>query len=212
VLVNSPSNPTGVVASAAELKALAELCRQREVMLISDEVYRSFCYDEPFTSPAQFSADVVVVDGFSKAYGMTGWRLGFAHGPSRLIQEMAKFQQFSFICAPAPLQEAVVGALDLDLTAQTAAYRRKRDLVVSALSDCYELVRPNGAFYAFPRVPAGWGSATEFVAEAIKQNLLAIPGNVFSQRDSHIRLSFAVGDAMLERGLAVLRKLAGRSA
>ena len=72
------------------------------MLLISDEVYRAFCYDAPFASPATWNEDVLVVDGFSKTHGMTGWRLGFAHGPSRLIQEMAKLQQFSFVCAPSP--------------------------------------------------------------------------------------------------------------
>jgi aspartate aminotransferase/aminotransferase len=97
VVVNSPVNPTGVVATAEEMRALAELCRDRGILVISDEVYRSFCYDGPFASPASWNADVLVVDGFSKAYGMTGWRLGYAHGPGRLIQEMAKLQQFSYV-------------------------------------------------------------------------------------------------------------------
>ena len=101
VVVNSPVNPTGVVASDDEMRALAELCKKRNVLLISDEVYRAFCYDASFASPATWNEDVLVVDGFSKAHGMTGWRLGFAHGPSRIIQEMAKLQQFSFVCAPA---------------------------------------------------------------------------------------------------------------
>ncbi len=212
VVVNSPNNPTGIVASAQEMSRLAELCRERGVLLMSDEVYRSFCYDGPCASPAQWNDDVLVVDGFSKAYGMTGWRLGFAHGPSRLIQEMAKLQQFSFVCAPSPLQKAVVSALDLDLTAQTDAYRRKRDTVVEALSGLYDLATPSGAFYAFPRAPEGYESASAFVAEAIKHNLLIIPGNVFSRRDTHFRISYAVDDRTLERGLTVLRELAGRRA
>ncbi len=153
VIVNSPGNPTGVVASAQELEVLASLCRKQGVLLISDEVYRSFCYDGPFVTPASWNEDVLVVDGFSKSYGMTGWRLGFAHGPSRLIQEMAKLQQFSFVCAPSPLQKAVVGAFDLDLSEQIAAYRRKRDMVVEALDGLYDFSTPNGAFYAFPRAP-----------------------------------------------------------
>jgi aspartate aminotransferase/aminotransferase len=208
VLFNTPGNPTGVTASADEARGLAELCARHGVLLVSDEVYRSFTYDAPFHSPAEWNEDVLVVDGFSKAYGMTGWRLGYAHGPSWLIQEMAKLQQFSFVCAPAPLQEAVVGALDLDLTAQTEAYRRKRDRVVEALSGHYELTRPTGAFYAFPRVPERWASASDFVAEAVRHNLLVIPGNVFSRRDSHIRISYAVDDRTLDRGLDVLRRLA----
>ncbi len=83
VVVNTPANPTGVVATADEMRALAELCRRRDVLLISDEVYRAFCYDHPFATPASWNDDVLVVDGFSKTYGMTGWRLGYAHGPSR---------------------------------------------------------------------------------------------------------------------------------
>ena len=209
VLVNSPANPTGVVASRESMKALAELCHQRDILLISDEVYRSFCYDSPFTSPASFNPSVFVADGFSKSHGMTGWRLGYAHGPTRLIQEMAKLQQFSFVCAPSIAQKAGVAALDVDLTEQCATYRRKRDAVVSALSDRYDLPAPDGAFYAFPRSPRGTGS--EFVAEAIARNLLIIPGNVFSRRDTHFRISYAVDDRTLDRGLAVLREMGKRT-
>jgi len=206
VVVNSPANPTGAVASADEVRRLAELCRERGVLLISDEVYRAFCYDHPFATPATWNDEVLVVDGFSKAHGMTGWRLGFAHGPGRLIQEMAKLQQFSFVCAPSLVQYAGVVALDQDLTAQVDAYRRKRDMVVGALADDFELAMPAGAFYVFPRAP--WGTATEFVAEAIRRNVLIIPGHVFSRRDSHFRISYAVDDATLGRGLDVLRDLA----
>ena len=137
---------------------------------------------------------------------MTGWRLGFAHGPARLIQEMAKLQQFSFVCAPSVVQYAGVTALDQDLDARIDAYRRKRDAVVAALSDDFELAAPEGAFYAFPHAP--WGTATEFAAEAIRHNLLIIPGNVFSKRDTHFRISYAVDDATLARGLDVLRTMA----
>jgi aspartate/methionine/tyrosine aminotransferase len=206
VVVNSPANPTGVVATSDEMRALAELCRRRDILLISDEVYRAFCYDHPFATPANWNDDVLVVDGFSKTYGMTGWRLGYAHGPTRLIQEMAKLQQFSYVCAPSMAQYGGVVALDQDLTSQIDAYRQKRDMVVEALSDDFELSLPEGAFYAFPRAP--WSTGSEFVAEAIKNNLLIIPGNVFSERDTHFRISYAVDDATLGRGLELLRKLA----
>lgn len=209
IIVNSPNNPTGVVIADADLKALAELCRDREILLLSDEVYRSFSYDSPFVSPAKWNPDVVVVDGFSKAHGMTGWRLGFAHGPSLLMQELAKLQQFSFVCAPAPLQAAVVGALQRDLSTQTAAYRAKRDRVVAGLEGSYELARPEGAFYAFPKVPAKYRDATEFAAAAIDRNLIVIPGNTFSRRNTHFRISYAVNDATLERAITVLRELGG---
>ena len=206
VIVNSPNNPTGIVATEQEMKALAHLCKQKDVLLISDEVYESFCYDHPFSTPAEWNEDVLVVDGFSKAHGMTGWRLGYAHGPSRLIQEMAKLQQFSFVCAPSMAQYAGAVAFDRDLSAQTDGYRRKRDMVVESLGDLFDLAIPEGAFYAYPRAP--WGTGTEFVAEAIKNNLLIIPGNVFSRRDTHFRISYAVDDATLRKGLDVLRTLA----
>ena len=206
IVVNSPANPTGVVCTADEIRDVATLCARRNVLLISDEVYRAFCYDHPFATPATWNQDVLVVDGFSKTYGMTGWRLGYAHGPTRLMQEMAKLQQFSFVCAPSMAQYGGVAALDEDLTVQIDGYRRKRDMVVEALRDDFELAFPEGAFYAFPRAP--WGTGSEFVAEAIRNNLLIIPGNVFSQRDSHFRISYAVSDEQLRKGLDVLRKLA----
>jgi aspartate aminotransferase/aminotransferase len=174
--------------------------------MVSDEVYRSFCYDCSFTSAASCNNHALVVDGFSKSHGMTGWRLGYAHGPSHLIQEMAKLQQFSYICAPSIAQKAGVAALDVDLSTQVDIYRHKRDQVVKALRPAYDFPQPDGAFYAFVRAP--WGTATEFVAEAISRNLLIIPGNVFSQRDTHFRISYAVDDATLKRGLAILLELA----
>ncbi|SIO58683.1 aspartate aminotransferase/aminotransferase [Singulisphaera sp. GP187] len=206
IVVNSPANPTGAVATAEEMEALAKLCRERGVLLISDEVYRAFCYDGSFATPATWNDEVLVVDGFSKAHGMTGWRLGFAHGPAHVIQEMAKLQQFSFVCAPSLVQYAGVVALDQDLNDRVEAYRKKRDTVVAALSEGFELACPEGAFYAFPRAP--WGTATEFVAEAIRRNVLIIPGNVFSKRDTHFRISYAVDDTTLARGLDVLRAMA----
>ena len=114
---------------------------------------------------------------------------------------MAKLQQFSFVCAPSMAQYGGVAALKEELTSQIEAYRRKRDMVVNALSNDFELACPEGAFYAFPRAP--WGTGTEFVAETIKNNVLVIPGNVFSTRDTHFRISYAVDDATLSRGLDV---------
>jgi aspartate aminotransferase/aminotransferase len=207
VIVNSPCNPTGAVGSASEMKQLALLCKERNVLLISDEVYRAFCFDRPFASPANWNDEVLVVDGFSKSHGMTGWRLGYAHGPSQLIQEMAKLQQFSFVCAPSIVQYGAVAATDGDVTTHVDAYRHKRDAVVSALEDLFELPRPEGAFYAFPRAP--WGTGLDFVREAIQRNVLIIPGSVFSRRDTHFRISFAVDDTTLARGLKILREMAG---
>jgi len=188
---------------------VAQLAQQHGILLLSDEIYRVFCYDEPFHSPAEFNEQVVVFDGFSKAYGMTGWRLGYAHGPRRVIEEMIKLQQFSFVCAPSMVQHAGVTAWDYDTSDHVAEYHHKRDLLYNGLKDRFEIVKPGGAFYMFPKAP--WGSGTEFVAEAIRNQLLMIPGSVFSRRDSHFRLSYAADDRTIERGIEILNRLARRA-
>jgi aspartate/methionine/tyrosine aminotransferase len=207
ILFNSPANPTGVVADEATVRGLAELAGKRGVVLLSDEIYRAFCYDGPFVSPVRFNPETLVIDGFSKSHGMPGWRLGFAHGPAEIIREMIKLQQYSFVCAPHPFQWAGAAALDVDTTPQIEAYRRKRDLLVAGLAGDYELVAPRGAFYAFPKAP--WGTGTQFVEKAIeKHKLLIIPGNVFSRRDTHFRISYAAAESVIERGIEAFRKLA----
>lgn len=208
ILFNSPANPTGVSASAAEVRDLALLAAEKNVALVSDEIYRAFQYDTEFVSPAKFNPDTIVIDGFSKGYGMTGWRLGYAHGPKAVIQEMAKLQQYTFVCAPQPFQWAGVAALDVDMSPHINDYRRKRDRLVAGLGDLFELATPGGAFYAFPKAP--WGTGTEFVAAAIEKELLIIPGGIFSARDTHFRISYAAPDAVIDRGIEVLRSIARR--
>jgi aspartate aminotransferase/aminotransferase len=206
VLFSSPANPTGVVASRAEIEGLAQLCAERNIALVSDEIYNRFCYDEPFVSPAAYNPQTIVIDGFSKTYAMTGWRLGFVHGPSPIIEQMIKLQQYTFVCAPQPVQWAGIEALDVDMSQHIADYRRKRDLLVAGLAGDYELVRPGGAFYAFPKAP--WGTGEQFVHRAIENKLLIIPGNIFSEHNTHFRISYAAADATIERGVEVLQKLA----
>jgi len=208
ILFNSPANPTGAVATEAETRALAELAAERDIALVSDEIYRAYCFDRPFYSPAAYNDRTIVIDGFSKTYAMTGWRLGFAHGPAELINEMIKLQQYTFVCAPQPAQWAGAVAMDVDVAGHIADYRRKRDRIVAGLAGRYDVVTPRGAFYVFPRAP--WGTGTEFVRAAIDENLLIIPGNIFSSRDSHFRISYAASDETIDRGINVLRRLAER--
>ena len=208
ILCNSPCNPTGYVASAEELQGLAELAREKNVCLISDEIYRVFCYDRPFASPARWNDQTIVIDGFSKSHSMTGLRLGFAHGPSHIIQQMIKLQQFTFVCAPQPVQWAGLAALNCDVSDRVADYARKREFLLRELSGQYDIRGSGGAFYLFIKAP--WGTGTEFVTAAIQNELLIIPGNVFSQHDSHFRLSFAAEDATLQRGVEVLKRIAAR--
>ncbi len=206
ILFNSPGNPTGVTASEAEVRELAQLAAERKIVLASDEIYREFCYDEPFVSPARFNPETLVIDGFSKTYGVTGWRLGFAHGPKPIIDAMLKLQQYTFVCAPQPAQWAGAVALDVDMSPYVAAYRRKRDRILAGLREHYETPTPGGAFYVFPKAP--WGTGNDFVAEAIRRQLLIIPGGIFSARDTHVRISYAASDETIDRGLEVLRDLA----
>jgi aspartate/methionine/tyrosine aminotransferase len=205
ILVNSPGNPTGVVYSRETLRDLALLAKEKNILLISDEIYHAFAYDKLFASPVEFSEDVLVIDGMGKTYGITGWRLGFAHGPRRLIEEMTKLQQFTYVCAPSVVQHAGLAMLDYDVAAIVADYKQKRDRLAAGLKGLYEFTLPGGAFYLFAKAP--WGTGTEFVTEAIKNNLLIIPGGTFSQRDTHFRISYAASDGMIERGIEILRKL-----
>ncbi|MCA9065262.1 MAG: aminotransferase class I/II-fold pyridoxal phosphate-dependent enzyme, partial [Planctomycetaceae bacterium] len=206
ILFNSPANPTGAVASADEVQQLAEIAAEHNIALISDEIYKSFCFDAPFRSPAEWNDRTIVIDGFSKSHSMTGLRLGYMHGPDYLMQQMIKLQQFTFVCAPHPVQWGGLTAWEQDLSGFTEDYRRKRDLMVSLLKDDYEIYGGQGAFYLFLKTP--WGTGTEFVTEAIRNNLLIIPGNVFSPADSHFRLSFAADDDVLKAGAEILVRMA----
>ncbi len=211
LIVNSPCNPTGVVLPPQVCKDLAKLCDDRGLLMLSDEIYDVFCHekvDGRLPSPADYSPNVLLMRGYSKTYAMTGWRLGYVAGPPPIIEQMTKLQQYSFVCAPSMVQVAGVAAMDVDMSEHVADYRRKRDLLVEKLSPHFELVAPGGAFYAFPKVPDKLGlTATQFVERAIKRNVLIIPGSVFSERDTHFRISYACDDDMLAKGLDVLVEL-----
>ncbi len=209
IILNSPCNPTGIVYSEKEIKNLAEIAAQKDVLILSDEIYEKFCYDGMCTSIAKYYDRTLLLRGFSKPYAMTGWRLGYAAGHESLrevIEQMTRIQQYTFVCAPTPFQKAAIAALDYDITDYVDAYRRKRDLLYNGLKDKFELIKPTGAFYAFVKAPNGL--ATSFVEKAIKNNVLIIPGNVFSEKDTHFRISYATSDEKIEQGVKILRQLA----
>ncbi|WP_145168945.1 pyridoxal phosphate-dependent aminotransferase [Rubripirellula lacrimiformis] len=205
ILVNSPANPTGVTATEDELKAVAKIAADRNIALVSDEIYSRFFYDGKFSSPAAFNEQTIVIDGFSKSHAMTGWRVGYVHGPSAIINTMLKIQQYSFVCSPQPAQWGALRAMEVNLDGHIADYARKRDLIVDGLSDKFEIAKPGGAFYVFPKSPIASGA--KFVEKAIEKGLLIIPGNIFSHRDTHFRISFAAPDETLHRGIELLRKM-----
>ena len=206
ILVNNPANPTGVTASRESLKAVAEIAAKHDIVLVSDEIYSQFIYDDPFCSPAEFNEQTIVIDGFSKSHAMTGWRVGYVHGPSEVIATMLKVQQFSYICAPQPAQWGALAARNVSLAHHIDDYRRKRDMVIDGLKDKYEFTKPGGAFYLFPKAPIESGQA--FVEKAIEHGMLIIPGNIFSDKDTHFRISFAASDETLKAGIDLLNELA----
>jgi aspartate aminotransferase/aminotransferase len=212
MVLSSPANPTGAVLSEADIRSAVEIARKYDLLILSDEIYKPFLYDlasaggKHLYSPAMLYEKTIILRGFSKSHAMTGWRLGYAAGPQQILQQMMKFQQYSFVCPPAPLQWGALAALDTSMQPAIDAYRRKRDLVVEMLERKFELVRPGGAFYAFPAAPRGM-TATDFVTRVIENNVLVIPGNVFSERDTHFRVSYAATDEKLIQGCEILSSL-----
>ena len=206
LLLNSPANPTGALIPDAELTAIAAMAAEHDLIVVSDEIYDLFTYDSTAKSIGAIYPQTLVMGGFSKSHAMTGWRLGYTTGPQDIINEMTKLQQFSFVCAPSFAQIGGVVALETDTTAYVEMYRRKRDLIYEGLRDAgYEVEKPGGAFYIFPRAP--WGTDHEFVAEAIRNQLLIIPGSVFSEKNTHLRISYAATGETIQKGLDVLRKI-----
>ena len=209
LLLNSPNNPSGVVLGSSELRDIVELCESRGVLIISDEIYDEFTYDDGredgrCPSPARLTDRLLLVRGFGKTYGCTGWRMGYAAGPKPVLDQMAKLQQYTFVCAPSIAQVGLAGAFDVEMGPLVRSYQRRRDRVLAALDPVANVTHPAGAFYAFVEVPAAAGSATAFVERATERRVLVIPGNVFSRRDTHFRLSYAAPDEILDEGLAIL--------
>ena len=209
LMINSPANPTGRVMTQAEVSAAAEIARRHDLILISDEIYDRLSYDGPNPCPFSEAPDnTLLLRGFGKTFGITGWRMGYAAGPEALIGEMTKFQQYTFVCAPSMAQHAALAALDTDTSGHHRDYRHKRDLVCRLLDGHFEFVRPSGGFYVFPKVPDRFANATEFAEAVAGHKVLVIPGNIFSGQDTHFRISYAASDDLIRRGCEVLCRLA----
>jgi aspartate aminotransferase len=211
IILNAPANPTGVVYSEDEVKQIAEIAAKKDVIVMSDEIYDKFCYDGDCPSIAKYYEKTLVLKGFSKSYAMTGWRMAYvATSPAMqpVIEEMIKIQQYTYVCAPTPFQKAAITAVNTDISAHVNDYRVKRDMIFDGLKDHYELFKPQGAFYAFVKAPAWASSATEFVKKTIENNVLVIPGNVFSEKDTHFRISYATTNEKIAEGIEILQRLA----
>jgi aspartate aminotransferase/aminotransferase len=209
LLINSPNNPTGIVYSADEIRQVCDLAEKHDLLIVSDEIYSDLCYDESLPSPIDYAPHrTILLRGFGKSYGMTGWRMGFVAGPEVLVSQMANMQQYTFVCAPSIAQHATIEALNTDISAQRDAYRHKRDTVAAALEGHFEFTHPSGGFYFFLKAPQRYGTATAFVEAALEKNLLCVPGTVFSQQDTHFRISYAVDDDTIRQGCSVLTAMA----
>lgn len=208
LIFNSPSNPTGVNYTREEIIPLVKTAKELGLVVISDEVYDVFSYNGPFESWAKYDPDAVLIRSLSKTGGIPGWRAGFAAGPTEIIEQMKILQQFTFVCVNTPAQWASIVSLQHPelLESHINTYRDKRDTMCEGLSGRYKFIKPEGAFYLFPEIPGG--DEQRFVQECIKRELLIVPGSIFSQRNSHFRISYAADDETLRRGILLLRDIA----
>jgi aspartate/methionine/tyrosine aminotransferase len=222
LFLNAPHNPTGGSVDEATLERLAELVERHDLLVISDEVYGRLIYDAnrervPSLASLPGLADrTIVVDGFSKAYAMTGWRLGFGIVPPWLVESLTKLMVNAHTCTPAFVQRAGVAALTGAQDAvreMVAEFRRRRDIVVRGLASIpgVSCAEPDGAFYAFPDVStliAKGVSVKSFTARLLEEfDVALLPGSVFGARGGgHLRLSFAAAPATIELALSRIRQ------
>lgn len=217
VLLNSPNNPSGAVYTRAETEAIVQWCLGRGVMILSDEIYDRIVYDgleapSPAALGPEAAACTITVNGVSKAFAMTGWRIGFLTAPAPVVKAIVKFQGQTTGNPAAVSQAAALAALRgprSTVESMRAAYERRRNLVVDGLAGVpgITLEVPHGAFYAFPRVAEAAGKLGGSLAVAgrlVEAGVGVVPGGGFGA-DDHVRLSFAVDDARLAEGIRRLR-------
>jgi len=224
LILCSPSNPTGMVYSEAELKAVAEVCLEKDILVISDEIYEKLVFGVPFASIATVAPRLrdkcVVVNGASKAYAMTGWRIGYAAGPKDIMTAVGRMQSQSTSNATSIAQYATIAALEGDQSCvekMRLEYAKRRDYIVGRLRkipgvSCGE---PQGAFYVFPNVSSLYGkkyqgkaiTGSTMMAETLleKAHIATVPGGGFGA-DAYIRLSYATSMEKIEKGLDRLEK------
>ena len=212
LIFNSPNNPTGRVATRAELEAVAEVAREHDLIVISDEIYEKLIYDgHTHTSIASLPGmqeRTIIVNGFSKPYAMTGWRLGYVAAPRELVKQIATIHSHTATCATSFAQVGGTAAYDGPqecITMMNAAYDRRRRLVAEGLSALPGVIcpLPEGAFYAFADIRGTGLSSTEFATRLLQSQYVAVtPGDAFGPAGAgYVRLSVANSDAMLQKAV-----------
>lgn len=195
-----PNNPTGAIMTRSELEAIAGVIRNTNIAVISDEIYCSLTYEDRHVCFAELPGmreRTIVIDGFSKSYAMTGWRLGWALGPRELMAQICKIHQFGIMCAPTTAQFAGIEAIrscDEEVVHMRRQYDTRRRFLVSELRDigmsCFE---PKGAFYVFPHIPDCGLSSEEFCSRLLmEQRVAVVPGSAFGESgEGHVRISYS---------------------
>lgn len=212
VLFNSPSNPTGMMYTREELRALADVCIARDVYIIADEIYYKLVYDgREFVSVAALGEDVkertILINGVSKSYAMTGWRIGFVAAPAEIVDRMTKCQENFNACANAPGQYAATVALDHPELCEELrqVFERRRSILLDGLAkiDGIRCNRPNGAFYVFADISSFGLSSVEFCNRLLdEQKVVCIPGSAFGEcGEGFIRIAYTCSDDELHEAL-----------
>ena len=219
LMLNFPNNPTGAVMSRAELEDIAAFARERDLIVITDEIYGELTYDarhQSIVSLPGLRERTIFLHGFSKAWAMTGFRLGYACGPAELIEAMMKIHQYTMLCASSLSQKAALEALarpEADVAEMVDEYRRRRNFIAEAFADMgLECHRPLGAFYAFPSVAKFGLSAKEFAMELLREEKVAVvPGTAFgSCGEGFVRCAYATGLDNIKEAMTRLRRFIGR--
>ncbi|HWT73277.1 MAG TPA: aminotransferase class I/II-fold pyridoxal phosphate-dependent enzyme [Mobilitalea sp.] len=214
-----PNNPTGAIMTYDDLKALVDIIIEKDIIVISDEIYSELTYGSKHVSIASFPGmkeRTVVINGFSKSYAMTGWRLGYAVGPAAIIEQMVKIHQFAIMCAPTTSQYAGIEAVkngDTDVEMMRDAYDKRRRYLIHALRgmglECFE---PYGAFYVFPCIKSLGMTSEEFSTRLLQEEKVAIvPGTAFGEcGEGYLRISYAYSIENLKIALERIERFVAR--
>ena len=208
IIFASPSNPTGKILTKEQLYLLGNLAEKYNAVIVSDEIYSAYDYDNKHISiAALFPERTLTLNGFSKSHAMTGLRVGYIASHSKcsfIIDKMAMLQQYSVVCSPQPAQWASIVALKTPITNEFSIMKNRRKLVLEALQGKADFTYPDGAFYVFLKVSE---NSRSFVQKALEQELLIVPGYIFSKNENTIRISYAQKEDKLIRGLTILSSL-----
>ena len=211
LIIAFPSNPTGAIMTKKDLEPIAEICKEKDIFVISDEIYSELTYiEEGHTSIASLPGmkeRTIVINGFSKAYAMTGWRLGYAMAPKIIAEQMTKIHQFAIMCAPTTSQYAAIAAIrdgDKDIEVMKESYDQRRHFLMNAFAEmglpCFE---PRGAFYMFPCIKEFGITSDEFATRLLKEKELAVvPGTAFGDcGEGFLRISYAYSIEQLREAM-----------